>query len=101
MTEPVPEPQQAPPPEPAPAAGALALQRLRGRDTSAMLLLLGCAVLMAIEPPVLRMIGEARDPGQPGEAANDDVVGPDCDAEFLCGGDRAEPPIVASNRRDG
>lgn len=36
-----------------------------------LLLLLGTAVLMAIEPPLRREAGQALDPGQPGTAAND------------------------------
>jgi hypothetical protein len=36
-----------------------------------LLLLLGTAILMAIEPPLLRAGAQALDPGQPGNAAND------------------------------
>lgn len=36
-----------------------------------LLLMLGAAVLLTIEPPLRREAGQALDPGQPGKAAND------------------------------
>jgi hypothetical protein len=48
--------------------GELAAMRLHITE---LLLMVGVAVLMAIEPPPRRRLGQVLDPGQPGQAAND------------------------------
>jgi hypothetical protein len=48
--------------------GEIAAMRLHITE---LLLLLGTAVLMAIEPPLRRAAAQELDPGQPGKAAND------------------------------